>query len=70
MTKDIIQDFSELYRAAYAERDHARKLALLKEVQRRIRLSDEATYCLGQSQGRRATFAKESVGSRNVGKAA
>lgn len=67
----MIQDFSELYRAAYAERDHARKLVLLKEVQRRIRLCDRLPYFLDQTQGRDPTFAKASVGSTgSLGKAA
>lgn len=50
MAQDLIQDFSELYRAAYAERDNARKLMLLKEVQRRIRLCAEGEPFLDVSR--------------------
>jgi hypothetical protein len=34
--EDNFRDFGELYRAAFAERDSARKLVLLHEVQKRI----------------------------------
>lgn len=69
MTQDLIQDFSELYRAAYAERDDTRKVILLKEVQRRIRLCGDSEPFVDVSRAPRMQAANDGR-SGKIGKAA